>query len=846
MQRLPQNPRLNNTRLELALLLLTSIAIVLVVTGTIANGVSLGLEKFAGGTLLMLVAVSLGVLAASYFVLAAIAATRRAATHRVREIEDLKRRLATAESLIRAEPQILVYWEQGKSLTILAQSLEDIPGLPHNQAELLRFGFWLEHKSATELKASLDQLFATGRAFNMILRTQAGGHVEADGRAAGSRAILRLRDVAGYKRDLGMILDHQKTIARDIRSCRALLNALPSPAWLRDSRGRITWVNAAYVKAVEARDEREVIAGQLELLESRQRRAIERAHKGGKPFEDRLTLITSGEQRPHRVISLALAEATASIAVDVAALETAQGELDRLVAAYDRTLDRVATAVAIFGPDRRLTYHNAAYARLWQLDENWLRSGPEDGAIIDQLRDQGRLPEVANFREWKARLLAVYEGRGEFEDWWHLADGRVVHVAADRRPDGGVTYLYDDETERLALESRYVALTRVQGETLNSLQEGVAVFATDGRLELFNTAFARIWRMSRRELSGRPHIDEFIRNARVLYEDKATWDRIARAVTSLVSERKALDGQMLRPDASVIDYAATPLPDGATLLTFADVTDAKRYERALEERNEALEAADRLKSQFIGHVSYELRTPLTTIIGYSELLATPNLGELSDKQREYLEHISSSSKALLAIIDDILDLATIDAGALELRLGEVKPRDIIDATILALRERAVNAELTLDVAVADDVSTFVADEQRVRQILYNLVSNAVGFSREGGTVMLSCWHEPGEILFSVEDRGYGIPPDQQARAFDRFESRSQGSRHRGAGLGLSIVKSLVELHNGRVILESSPGIGTRVTVRLPERPAVPGADTLGDDDGDTDELADLLLDPRRG
>jgi signal transduction histidine kinase len=288
-------------------------------------------------------------------------------------------------------------------------------------------------------------------------------------------------------------------------------------------------------------------------------------------------------------------------------------------------------------------------------------------------------------------------------------------------------------------------------------------------------------------------------------------------VTSFSDQREPLEGQMIRPDLSVIDYAATPLPDGGTLLAFADVTYSKRYERALVERNEALVTADRLKNQFIGHVSYELRTPLTNIIGFSELLASPHVGELNAKQKEYLEDISSSSKTLLAIIDDILDLATIDAGSLELKLTQVNVEAVIDDAIIGIRERAARASLTLDIGVADDATEFVADEQRVRQILYNLLSNAVGFSKPGDVIHLSCWREAGQMVFTVEDQGVGIPKEQQRRVFERFESRSQGSKHRGAGLGLSIVKSLVDLHGGDMTLNSEPGRGTRITVRFPER-----------------------------
>jgi signal transduction histidine kinase len=393
---------------------------------------------------------------------------------------------------------------------------------------------------------------------------------------------------------------------------------------------------------------------------------------------------------------------------------------------------------------------------------------------------------------------------------------------AEQRPDGGVTYLFADETERIALESRYNGLIDVQRETLDSLKEGVIVFGTDGRLKLFNRAFCEIWHMLPRKLEELPHVGEIIATAQALHPDNETWVRIGRAVTAFLEEREGFSGQMNRADGLVIDYALMPLPDGATLLTFANVTDAKLAERALVERNEALVAADRLKTNFIGHISYELRTPLQTIIGFADLLASPAFGEINDKQREYLTDIMSSSQTLLSLINDIIDLTTIDAGSLQLKPAPVGVRALIDAAIVGIRERAIRSRLTIEIAVADDVNEFMADEGRMRQVLYNLLSNAIGFSSNESTVRLSCWRERGDIVFTVEDEGPGIPHDQLGGVFGRFESRSRGSQHRGAGLGLSIAKSLIELHGGTIAIASEEGRGTRVTVHIPERPLISG------------------------
>jgi signal transduction histidine kinase len=802
-------------RRELVALVAVSIASILVLVAGIASGAA----PFSGLTserLTMAAAVGAALLFAGALIWLTVGRARRALQAARSDNANLRRSLAAADAIIRSEPQILVFWEQGQPLRIVAHTLKGIPGLPDTPDRFLRFGNWLEPGAAASLKTALDALFTSGHAFNIILRTRSGGHVEAEGRTAGGRAVLRLRDVAGHRDEVARILAQHQRLAREVRASRTLLDTLPVPVWLRGKDGRITWVNNAYVKAVEAHSRSEVQERQIELLEQRQRKTAARALSRGDSYRGRISLVVGGERKPHEVTVIPFEDATAAAAIDLTASERVQGDIDRQIAAYDRTLDRVATAVAIFNHLQQLVFFNEAYAKLWKLEAEWLKSRPTDGAVLDRLRELGRLPEVINYPEWKAKVLSCYGEAAQHEDWWHIPDGRMLHVVAEKRSDGGVTYLYVDETERLELESEYNALIDVQRETLDSLKEGVAVFGPDGRLKLFNTAFAEIWKLSRRELGESPHIDEFIALAREHYEDAATWGRIGGAVTSFSEEREPFEGQMQRPDNSIIDFAAMPLPDGATLFTFADVTDARRYERALEERNEALVAADRMKNAFISHISYELRTPLTNIIGFSDLLSNPAIGPLNPKQHEYLGDISVSSRTLLAIIDDILTLATMDAGAMELKLGPVDVRGVIDAAILGVREAAQRARLGLRIVVADDVTTFVADEARVRQILYNLLSNAVGFSKAGDAIQVACWRDQGMIVFTVEDQGVGIPKDQQWRVFERFESRSQGSGHRGAGLGLSIVKSLVELHGGEVALDSEPGRGTRVTVRLPE------------------------------
>lgn len=227
--------------------------------------------------------------------------------------------------------------------------------------------------------------------------------------------------------------------------------------------------------------------------------------------------------------------------------------------------------------------------------------------------------------------------------------------------------------------------------------------------------------------------------------------------------------------------------------------------------------ADRVKTDFVGLVSYELRSPLTNIIGFATLLEDPKFGDLNPRQRDYARHIMSSSQALVTIVDDILDLATIDAGIMELQLSDVDIGATIAAAIEGVKDRVESAHLTLVTDVPEGIGSFEADEKRVRQLMFNLIANAVRFSSEAATVGITARREGDEIVLMVADQGIGIPEDQLRLVFDRFFARRQGPHRSGAGLGLSVVKSFVELHGGAIEIASEEGRGTTVTCRFPER-----------------------------
>ncbi len=716
-------------------------------------------------------------------------------------------------TLLMSDPQVLVSWAAADNEPDIMgdTSLVTTASIPQR---VLAFGSWLEPDKAQAMERSTDALRAHGESFAMQLMTITGRAIEADGRAIGGRAVLRLRDVSGSKRELAELNARHDKLLSDMESLRALIEALPSPVWTRDIAGSLTFVNTAYARAVEARDQADVLTRALELLNRPAREEASRARAAGSIYAGRQPAIVAGSRRNFDIIDVPTRRGSAGIGIDVTEAEQMRTELKRLGDAHRRTLDQLTTSVAIFNAEQHLVFYNAAYRGLWELDAASLDQYPTDSSLLDQLRAARKLPEEKDFREWKAVLHEAYRATETREHLWHLPDRRTLRVVTTPNPEGGVTYLFDDVTESLQLARNFDALIRVQRETLDNLAEAVAVFGSDGRLRLHNPAFAVMWQLEPEALADGPHIEAVIERSRPLYGDEALWQRLRAAVTA-IEGRDSVKGRLELKNGSVADLVTVPLPDGATLVAFLDVTDTINVERALRERNEALETADALKVDFVHHVSYELRSPLTNIIGFAQLMGEPSLGTLSPKQREYLNYIGTSTNALLAIINDILDLATIDAGAMKLNLGPVDIRSTMHAAAEGIRDRLVKNGVTLDIAAAPDIGSFTADDRRIRQILFNLLANAVGFSPAGAKITLSAGRHPDAIEFSVADTGSGIPPEVQGRVFDWFQTHSRGSGHRGAGLGLSIVRSFVELHGGTVTLRSAVGEGTTVICRFP-------------------------------
>ncbi|HEY5606839.1 MAG TPA: ATP-binding protein [Alphaproteobacteria bacterium] len=602
-----------------------------------------------------------------------------------------------------------------------------------------------------------------------------------------------------------------------------LLDRLPLAVWRRAHDLTLEYANRAYRDAAIGNGADGALPELFAGAFGRGGRALAaRALEKNAAMRETRHVVIDGRRRLIEVHEApAVKGGVAGFAVDRTETETLQAELARHVAGHEDVLHALDTAIAIYGSDQRLQFFNTAFARLWQLEDKFLRTGPALGEVLEAMREQRLLPEMIDFpafkREQTTLFTSVLEPR---VDLLHLPQGSTLKATVAPHPFGGLLMTWEDVTDALVLERSYTTLAAVQRATIDNLHEGVAVIGDNGRLQLSNPEFGRLWNLSDAERAAEPHVSHIVERMRPFLDVNGDWDKRKEEIIAELTDREPQHGRTDRADGSVLKYATMPLPDGAVLLSYLDITDSIRAERALMERNAALEAADRLKSEFIANVSYELRTPLNTIIGFAEILKGLYFGSLNDRQVEYADGILESGHTLLGLINNILDLATIEAGYMTLELEPVDLHEMTAAVLLLIRERARNKKIAVEFDCPRDIGAIVLDERRLKQALFNVLSNAVKFTGSGGAITVSVRRKDDHIIITVTDTGIGISDEDRERIFRRFErGSSPQSRRSGVGLGLSLVKSFVELHGGTVELDSEPGIGTKVTLTLPARRA---------------------------
>lgn len=610
-------------------------------------------------------------------------------------------------------------------------------------------------------------------------------------------------------------------------SLTGLIEAAPLPMWYRSRDLKLSMVNSSYVAAVEGRDAQDVVSRGLELVEGSGRggplAGAAAAREQGRPHQQVLPATIDGARRSLQIYDVPLPTGgVAGFAIDIEDLEQARSGAKRFAEAQRAMLDRLSAGVAQFGGDRSLVFCNQPFRRMFAMRAEWLADRPEFDRVLERMREANRLPEVRDFPAWKAERRAWFTQAGPVlnggasEEIWHLRGGTHLRVVAQPLPDGGLLLIFEDRTEHVQLASARDTLLRVRTATFDNLFEALGVFAADGRLQLWNNRFRVLWGLEEEFLAGHPRVDVFAEAAAGKLMTPNRSALIPDLVRSATAGRQQRGGRVAFADGRHFEFAGVPLPDGNALFTMLDITDSRRAEQALRERANALEAADKVKTAFVANMSYELKTPLTSISGFAEMLQGGYAGPMTEQADGYLGAILESVERLGLLVDDVLDLTRTDSEGTEIVRTDVELAVIARAAAESIQATAKRRKLDFAIELARSTGRVCGDPKRLREIVEHLLRHAVAGTPEGGRILLHADGNATHARIVVSDDGAGMTAEGVAHAFDRFaESKTIGDR--ALGLGLPLAKQFVVAHGGTIDLVSEPGSGTLITVELPRR-----------------------------
>jgi signal transduction histidine kinase len=639
--------------------------------------------------------------------------------------------------------------------------------------------------------------------------------------------IIWVEDITATERELEQKRSEQNLLEQEIRKYKSVFAAMKNPIWIHGASGDVIWCNTAYAKILNLNPDTVILEKKEVLFTTPKRKGkignplkimIEDALKTGLIQSEPKHVIVSGDRKLMMVNLTPLPQVDIVVgeAQDISSQEELEARSERNITAHRELLEQLRTAIAMFDADQKLEFYNSSYAQLWRLEDGWLNTRPKLGDILERLRETRRLPEQADFKRYKQTWLDLFVATGSKEEMLYLPDGSVLRSLVVPHPLGGLLMTFEDVTSGLELESSYNTLMAVQKETLDSLTEGVAVYGSNGRLRLWNPSYAKMWALNPEDLEGGLHISQILEKSRKFFSDD-NWEKQRDQMTRELFSREDKKGEIRRSDNRILHYVSVALPDGGTMVTFHDVTDSVRVEEALREKTTALETAERLKLDFLANVSYQLRTPLNAIIGFNEILDQEYFGVLNPRQKEYTKGLGEASENLMNLINDILDLSTIEAGYMELNKSNIDIFAMLNALYDLTQEWARGQKIEVSLLCSPDIGLADLDERRIKQALLNLIRNAIAYTPAGGRITLAADRLTNKIALSVIDTGPGISSEDQDRIFKPFEKTStvREDGGTGAGLGLTLVKNIASLHSGEVHLKSSQGGGTSVTLLLP-------------------------------
>lgn len=686
----------------------------------------------------------------------------------------------------------------------------------------------LHPESADDFTVYLTKLLKNNEEFSFIAKTKNEQSIELRG---ARRIISKIESLILWCRDVTEISKEFESMRKVVDDAlysytgtTEALNTLPIPVWKRDRDLRIIYCNKCYANMLGKTVEN-IVAENIPLvpgnLFGQGHSLAENAKKCNKSQSIVQHVVVGGTRKQFSIHECVKPDGLVGYALDVTSTEKLASQLDKLITSNCEVLNGISSAIAIYDSNMKLAFFNNSFQYMMKLESGWLHSKPTFSEVLDELRSNRRLPEVADFQAFKKEQQALFTSVVEpVQNMMHLPNGKSLRQMIAPYTAGGLVFIYEDVTNSLLLQQKNNTLLAVQKETIDHLYEGIIVCGSDNRMKIMNKALADIWELDLEQLDVKEmHLSDLLNNIKEQLDFDGEWTKFREYAISNLTDRIPKTGRLTKKNGHVILFSYVPLPDGAHMYSMVDITDTCTVENAILEKNQALHAAHRLEMEFITGVSTEIKSPLSVLIEASDLLLHEYYGQLNNKQKNFCKYIFEAANQLHQLINNTIDMVAVDKSPVKLVFDDFPITEAIDEVLLNLQQRIQEKNIEIIKSYDENIPDFYGNKVRMKQVFFNIILNALQYSPDGGIVEVIVRFQNDEMKILVKDTGFrhGGQKSGKRRIFTRVSKeeamRPVASSH---NISMPLVRSLVAKHGGRIKIVSDVK-GTSVLCIFPQK-----------------------------
>ncbi len=625
--------------------------------------------------------------------------------------------------------------------------------------------------------------------------------------------ILWVSETTETVEKISNLTERVQELEKETELFNQAFNSLPFPIWLRNEDLQLVMCNPAYAKAVHADSVRQALLLGSELVYEKSPREAKvlaaAARAAGKERKTREFIVMDGKRRWIEASEIPLPaqmyskNKTIGFVRDITQEQELQDSLQRHIASHNGVLEHLKTAIAVFDAEMRLQFYNTSFLNLWNLDENELDGSPTYSHVLDMMREARRLPENRDFNAYKTREIKYFTSLvSATEDILHLPSGITLRRMLTPHPLGGLLITYEDVTGHLTMERSMTVLNETQFTVVNHLREAILLFGRDGRLRLANSAYLDLWQISDPEFNRLPlPVMDVLERQKPFFENESNWEALKDQFLGVINSHTGEIFQILRPDGKVLEFVAVGLPDGGTFVSFLDVTEEEKRSSLAEEKEMLLNRfkqttvqAEKLRASFLEQLGHEINPQLSVLTRAAEQLTSGKNQHLNKQQKAFLQTVSNASIELTGLFKDLTDLALIETGSAVLELSPVDIPALLNGILKIIGEQAKNKNVTVDLTCPDRPPLLIADQKRLKQVLFYLLNNAVAAAFKDGLISLSVRTEDKNLIISIEEQSLNVKNNS-----DSVNFAAQN------GFAASLIRSFIEMHGGTLAVSDKKG-----------------------------------------